>query len=339
MLAPACAGKDLLVSSQTGSGKTIAFGAALADTLLGEPPPPSPAPPARRWSSCRRASWRSRSGTSWPGCWPRPALRIGSFTGGTPVSGDLRALSRGRGPGDRHARAAWSTCCAASRCRSRRCAVVIWTRPTRCWTSASARIWSCCWKRRPPSVARCCCRRRCRRPSRRWRGGSSATPVRVDARQATGAATGAAHGDITYVAHLVNAERPAGGGRQRAASGGKPARHRVLRHARRRRRRMHGALSARGFLATAISGERAQAERDRALDQLRARGRCRCWWRRTWPRAASHLPDVDPIVHADLPLNADSLTHRSGRTGRAGRKGTAVVIAAPGRAAQGRTPV
>jgi ATP-dependent RNA helicase DeaD len=40
-----------------------------------------------------------------------------------------------------------------------------------------------------------------------------------------------------------------------------------------------------------------------------------------------HLPDVDLIVHADLPLNAESLTHRSGRTGRAGRKGTAVVIA------------
>src|SRR6185503_4219161 len=40
-----------------------------------------------------------------------------------------------------------------------------------------------------------------------------------------------------------------------------------------------------------------------------------------------HLPDVDLIVHADLPLNADSLIHRSGRTGRAGRKGAAVVIA------------
>ena len=32
-------------------------------------------------------------------------------------------------------------------------------------------------------------------------------------------------------------------------------------------------------------------------------------------------------MHADLPLNAESLTHRSGRTGRAGRKGTAVLIA------------
>jgi len=39
------------------------------------------------------------------------------------------------------------------------------------------------------------------------------------------------------------------------------------------------------------------------------------------------LPDVDLVVHADLPENTDSLTHRSGRTGRAGKKGTSMVIA------------
>src|SRR5437667_333126 len=39
------------------------------------------------------------------------------------------------------------------------------------------------------------------------------------------------------------------------------------------------------------------------------------------------LPEVDLVVHADLPLNAEALTHRSGRTGRAGRKGKSVLIA------------
>ena len=77
---------------------------------------------------------------------------------------------------------------------------------------------------------------------------------------------------------------------------------------------------------TAISGERAQAERDRALDQLR-RGEARVLVATNVAARGLHLPDVDLIVHADLPLNAESLTHRSGRTGRAGRKGTAVVIA------------
>jgi ATP-dependent RNA helicase DeaD len=33
------------------------------------------------------------------------------------------------------------------------------------------------------------------------------------------------------------------------------------------------------------------------------------------------LPDIGLVIHADLPENAESLTHRSGRTGRAGNKG------------------
>jgi ATP-dependent RNA helicase DeaD len=39
------------------------------------------------------------------------------------------------------------------------------------------------------------------------------------------------------------------------------------------------------------------------------------------------LPNLDLVIHADLPTNADTLLHRSGRTGRAGRKGTCVIIA------------
>src|SRR5262249_29664977 len=89
---------------------------------------------------------------------------------------------------------------------------------------------------------------------------------------------------------------------------------------------LHAALVARGFAATAISGERAQAERDRALEQLR-RGDMRVLVATNVAARGLHLPDVDLIVHADLPLNAESLTHRSGRPGRAGRKGTAIVIA------------
>ena len=35
VLQPDAAGRDLLVSAQTGSGKTVAYGLALASTLLG----------------------------------------------------------------------------------------------------------------------------------------------------------------------------------------------------------------------------------------------------------------------------------------------------------------
>ena len=36
------------------------------------------------------------------------------------------------------------------------------------------------------------------------------------------------------------------------------------------------------------------------------------------------LPNLELVVHADLPTNPDTLLHRSGRTGRAGQSGQAI---------------
>jgi ATP-dependent RNA helicase DeaD len=151
--------------------------------------------------------------------------------------------------------------------------------------------------------------------------------IAIDPRK-TGAAPspgGAAHEDITHRAHLI-----AGGDRLAAVvnvlRADDSTRAIVFCTTREGVAEMHAALSARGFAATAISGDRAQAERDRALEQLR-RGDAHVLVATNVAARGLHLPDVDLIVHADLPLNADSLIHRSGRTGRAGRKGTAVVIA------------
>src|SRR5690606_12925779 len=38
------------------------------------------------------------------------------------------------------------------------------------------------------------------------------------------------------------------------------------------------------------------------------------------------LPNLDLVIHADVPSNPATLLHRSGRTGRAGRKGVCVLI-------------
>ena len=155
----------------------------------------------------------------------------------------------------------------------------------------------------------------------------------IDPRKAGGGAGGAgagkaAHEDITHRAHLI-----AGGDRLAAVvnvlRAEETTRAIVFCTTREGVAEMHAALVARGFAATAISGDRAQAERDRALEQLR-RGDARVLVATNVAARGLHLPDVDLIVHADLPLNADSLIHRSGRTGRAGRKGTAVVIATVG---------
>jgi ATP-dependent RNA helicase DeaD len=38
------------------------------------------------------------------------------------------------------------------------------------------------------------------------------------------------------------------------------------------------------------------------------------------------LPELDLVIHAELPRDSETLLHRSGRTGRAGRKGTSVLL-------------
>ena len=38
------------------------------------------------------------------------------------------------------------------------------------------------------------------------------------------------------------------------------------------------------------------------------------------------LPELDLVIHADLPTNKETMLHRSGRTGRAGRKGVSVLL-------------
>ena len=83
---------------------------------------------------------------------------------------------------------------------------------------------------------------------------------------------------------------------------------------------LHADLFARGFLAAAISGDRAQEERTRALEALRD-GHVRVLVATNVAARGLDLPDVGLVVHADLPENAEALTHRSGRTGRAGNKG------------------
>src|SRR5512142_441628 len=88
----AVAGRDLLVSSQTGSGKTIPFGAALADTLLGGERGAA-APTALVIVPTRELAAQVRGELAW--LFAGTGLRLASFTGGTPLGGDLRALERG----------------------------------------------------------------------------------------------------------------------------------------------------------------------------------------------------------------------------------------------------
>ncbi|MGV3553745.1 MAG: DEAD/DEAH box helicase [Croceibacterium sp.] len=90
-------------------------------------------------------------------------------------------------------------------------------------------------------------------------------------------------------------------------------------------RHLHATLLERGFGAVALSGEHSQQERNQALQALRDR-RARVCVATDVAARGIDLPSVSLVVHVEVPRDAEALQHRSGRTGRAGKKGTAVVI-------------
>ena len=90
-------------------------------------------------------------------------------------------------------------------------------------------------------------------------------------------------------------------------------------------RRLHASLTERGFRAVALSGEHSQNERNTALQALRDQ-RARVCVATDVAARGIDLPSVSLVVHVELPRDAEAMQHRSGRTGRAGRKGTAVLI-------------
>ncbi|ONF95547.1 DEAD/DEAH box helicase [Sphingomonas jeddahensis] len=90
-------------------------------------------------------------------------------------------------------------------------------------------------------------------------------------------------------------------------------------------RHLHATLAERGFAAVALSGEHSQNERNAALQALRDR-RARVCVATDVAARGIDLPSLSLVVHVELPRDGETLQHRSGRTGRAGKKGTAVLI-------------
>jgi len=305
---------DLLVSSQTGSGKTVAFGLVIGRTLLGDAEKLARAtrPRALVVAPTRELAAQVQRELAW--LFAHTGGRIVACTGGTDLRGDARALRHGVDvvvgtPGrlvdligrraldlsgievlvldeademlDLGFREALETLLEA-------------TPPERRTLLFSATL--------PPGI---------RALARRFQREA----VAIDPRQ--GPPT--AHQDIRHVAHLVaDGERVAGlVNVLRLADDDRAI---VFCRTRDNVAALHADLTARGFLATAISGDRAQEERTRALEALR-QGHVRVLVATNVAARGLDLPDVGLVVHADLPENAEALTHRSGRTGRAGNKG------------------
>ena len=104
----------------------------------------------------------------------------------------------------------------------------------------------------------------------------------------------------------------------------------VFCNTRERVRHMEAMLRERGFAAVSLSGELSQHERNHALQALRD-GRAKVCVATDVAARGIDLPQIELVIHAELPGDAEVLQHRSGRTGRAGRKGVSVLLVPPSR--------
>jgi ATP-dependent RNA helicase DeaD len=89
-------------------------------------------------------------------------------------------------------------------------------------------------------------------------------------------------------------------------------------------------LGQAGFRAAALSGDMEQQARDRALSAFR-NGRATILVATDVAARGIDVQDMTRVIQVDPPTDPESYTHRSGRTGRAGQKGLSIVFLAPAR--------
>ncbi len=99
----------------------------------------------------------------------------------------------------------------------------------------------------------------------------------------------------------------------------------VFRHTKRGVDRLTQALARRGHKVGAIHGDMTQRERERALEAFKG-GTVPVLIATNVAARGLHIEDISHVVNFDLPEDADTFTHRVGRTGRAGKSGIAVTF-------------
>ncbi|MEE4204949.1 MAG: DEAD/DEAH box helicase [Erythrobacter sp.] len=318
VLQPDAAGRDLVVSAQTGSGKTVAFGLALAAELLGddERAAPAPSPRALVIAPTRELALQVSRELAW--LYGRTGARIAPCVGGMNPSAERKALASGPTivvgtPGrlrDHLERGALDL--------SRLAAVVL---------DEADEMLDMGFREELEAILDAT------PDGRRTLLFSATMPRPIEAlakryqRNALRIATvgeGRGHGDIAYQAVTVspNAIENAVVNLLRFHE----AETAILFCATREKvRQLHAVLQERGFAAVALSGEHSQGERNQALQALRD-GRARVCVATDVAARGIDLPTLSLVVHVEVPRDAETLQHRSGRTGRAGRKGTAVLV-------------
>ncbi|WP_371171112.1 DEAD/DEAH box helicase [Aliiroseovarius sp. 2305UL8-7] len=319
--APELEGADLLVSAQTGSGKTVGFGLAIAPVLLGEDDTfgPASSPLGLVIAPTRELALQVKRELIW--LFAKTGATVASCVGGMDMRDERRALARGAHvvvatPGrlrDHVMRGSIDLTALRSVVldeademldlgfREDLEFILDETPKDRQTLLFSATV--------PKSIA------------------TLAERYQKDAQRITTVAEKSQHSDIQYRAMAV------------APRDGENAIINVLRffeapnaiifcNTRAMVSRLATRLSNRGFSVVALSGELTQNERSNALQSMRD-GRARICVATDVAARGIDLPKLDLVIHAELPNNHETLLHRSGRTGRAGRKGVSTLIVPP----------
>ena len=145
-----------------------------------------------------------------------------------------------------------------------------------------------------------------------------------DALLVAGTPAGAAHGDIEHVALKVGARDHYAVLVNLLLLAGED-RTLVFVRTREDTQALADKLAGDGFLAMPIHGELAQAQRTRTLQAFK-RGTIHTLIATDVAARGLDIADVTAVVNVDPPIDAETYVHRSGRTGRAGQKGTSYML-------------
>jgi ATP-dependent RNA helicase DeaD len=317
VLAPELEGRDLLVSAQTGSGKTVGFGLAIAPTVLeGETFDTADVPLALVIAPTRELALQVKRELSW--LYEKAGVVLASCVGGMDMRDERRALARG----------AHIVAATPGRLRDHimrgsidlsnlRAVVldeademldlgfredlefILGEAPEERQTLLfSATV--------PKSI------------------GELAKTYQQDAERVVVKAEGKQHSDIEYRAMMV-ADADLDKAVINSLRYYEAPNAIVFANTRAMVNRLTTRLSNRGFNVVALSGELSQQERTNALQAMRD-GRAQVCVATDVAARGIDLPNLDLVIHAELPSNQETLLHRSGRTGRAGRSGVSALI-------------
>jgi len=321
VLDPALAGRDLRITSQTGSGKTVAIGLAVRDLIEQsvDAPPNKATPSVLVVAPTRELAKQVEEELSW--LYAGVGARVVGVTGGASVRDELRALSReprivvgtpGRLLDHLKRKAIHPELIGA---------VAL---------DEADRMLDLGFKEDLEAILAFAPEgHRTHLVSATFPRGvlSLANAVQNNPAHVEGTPLGSANSDIEHVIHLVDAkDRVAAIINLLLARPGEQ----TLIFARTRADVAHLTrdLSQAGFHVHSLSGEMEQGERNRALAKFKSGGLDALIATDVAARGID-VQDIARVIHAEPPTDPDTYTHRSGRTGRAGKKGTSALLVAP----------